>query len=538
MMLAFRAGWEAASLRLLSLLVFVLGMLACASAYAAGETGPLPERKLSALFQEDENAPAEPDGEEAQETEEPEEEAREFGLPGFWGSRETAEAKSKAFLPFYYRYKSPDVSIGHYMLLYGHEFRKEESDTYYFLATLFRYTSYEDGGTQVALPWPVLQFYAGPQGFRGRLFPLLWIDAGEEKSHAVVFPLFWHYVTEKTRTTLLVPVYWDIRTPEYRLWHLWPVYGYSKGKSWSQTLVGFPLFRHTYHWNPEKPRGEQPVDREIDLLWPLVKFRHGPLHSQYHIFPFFYGKLYEHDKEDGKTKLHTRYFVVPPVFWYWSNPKAVYWHVWPVGISGSRDGEEKRYDIAFPLLSIHTFKKANLLEISIPFGLALFKYESGPTYIDIRDEDKIFRITGRTRKIRLFPIFGYQSFESEVMDYFTIALHPVFAYSTVTADEKTSTQFSLVGGLVFRHLSKPDELQWQALLGAAGYKRDKDNNKYFNLLWWSCKWEEEETTLQFEPLFYYTEKKDDYDFRVLTGIFGFGRKEKDSYIRLLWFLKL
>lgn len=516
-------------LQALIVLLFVSGPAAvfAAEASSMSETGQarfLPRLRLSCLFEDNEPETAKLDDAETEEKSK----SYRLGLPGWWGYEKTEQTSSAAFLPFYYRYAGPEVSIRHFWPFYGRKTRKFQYDTHYALWPFLRYTRYESGSTQVDMPWPFLQVYGGSRVFHVHLFPLIWADIGPgDKGSVVLFPVFWHFIAEKSRTTIFLPVYWDIRTPEVELRHVWPLYGYSKAAGWHRQMLGFPLLRYTRRWDPDKPVEDQPADRQIDFLWPFVKLRLGPMHKQFHLFPFYFGKTYYRDKEDGKTKLHERYFWALPFFWYQSNRYATYLQIWPYGISRTRDGDERRIDIAWPLLSIHTIKSTEVLEISIPFLLSIFKYESRPTVVHFKDHST----KGRSVSVRLFPFLSYR--KSPAVRH--LSVNPLFTYNRQLSQEQEAyIRLSVVGGLVFLRQSLRSRLSWQFLVRIATYDRSEDGEKRLRFLWWTCKWGKGKSYYQFQPIFRYTADEDGYDFRLLTGLFGVGREKDKSYTRLFW----
>lgn len=461
-------------------------ILLAAPVSADEESAAVPKLKLPSLLQPEEQ-------EEAQEEQE-QEDSRSFGLPGWWGYEKTQKSTSGAFIPFYYRYKDNEYSISHFWPFYGRKTKKHQYDTHYSLWPFLRHTTYENGTTQVDFPWPFAQIRAGARRFHMHLFPVLSVNILEDnKGSVTLFPFFFHAVGDSGKRTVFFPVYWDMEFPEGKLWHLWPVYGYSKAPGWHRVLLGFPLFRHTRRWDPKTPMRDQPVDRQIDLLWPFIKLRLGPLNKQFHIFPFYYGKTYYRDKEDGKTKLDKRYCYLPPAFWYYSDLDETHFHIWPFGISRTRDGDEKKYQIAFPLLEIHTIKKTKVLEISIPAFLALFKYESRPAVVKFRTHST----RGRSVALRIYPVFSYRS--NPMITH--LSVNPLFTYNRqLSRDEDIYTRLSVVGGIVFLKQRFREKMAWHFLLGTASYKSDVDG----------------------------------YDFRILYGLFGLGRKDKDKYLRLFW----
>lgn len=568
--------------RILGCLALGACLVACAPAFASGSGGPdsfveargprlLPEVKLSALLEdgEPEKVAKGQAGRKAQKSL-----SRSIGLPGWWGYEKTERSSSAAFLPFFYKYKDAQVSILHFWPFYGHKktvvdtwdpilryVKHPPFETHYVLWPFFRHTTYAHGATQVDLPWPLVQLWADKNRFHAHLLPLLWVDIRRDNTGSVVlFPFFWQLAGKESRATVLFPVYWDIKTPEKELWHLWPIYGYSKaveagGVMRHRVMLAFPLLRHTRRWDPQKPKNAQPIDREIDVLWPLIKFRYGPLIEQYHLFPFFFGKMYRRDTEDGKTKLDTRYFIAPPVFWYWSNPRATYFHLWPYGISRTRDNDEKRYDLAWPLLSIHTIKTAGVLEVSVPFYLALFKYESRRTEIDPRKPQNQARFTA----VRLFPVFNYRSGPASIVfgdarlggrgTYWSIfplvrykslessegveisgpAIFPIFNYTSksviVHFSDRSVRGRSIYCQLfpLFAYQSTP-ALFRMVLNPLFSYSRKLSMTRDSEVRLYGAG----------GLLFSYTSDLRGYDFRILTGLFGFGRKHDDSYIRLFW----
>jgi hypothetical protein len=511
-------------------------MLLCAQAFADESQGDtIPNRVprdtiLSSLFQAGEGEQEQ--GEEEKEEKQPESDSHSFGLPGWWGHEKTARSSSSAFLPFYYRYKDPEFSIKHFWPVYGRKTKKYQYDTHYSLWPFLRYTTYESGATQVDFPWPFLQVYGGGKEFRAHLLPILWVNIkGPDEGSVVLFPIFFHHASPQSRTTVLFPIYWDLRVPEGGLWHLWPLYGYSKAPGWHRTLFGFPLLRYTRRWDPDKPVDEQPADRQVDLLWPFIKLRLGPLNKQFHFFPFYYGKTYYRDAEDEKIKLDKRYCYLPPVFWYYCDREEVHFHLWPFGISRTHDGDEKILHIAFPLLWIHTIKSTKVLEISIPAFLALFKYESRPFTVTFEK----YSTKGRDVAVRLYPFFSYRS--NPMLLH--LSVNPIFTYNWQLRTEKDAyTRLSVVGGLIFMRQSFRNKLSWQLLAGLASYNRSEIGDKHLRILYWTYKRKKDKSSYQFEPLFRYAGDKKGYDFRILTGLFGFGRRGEDSYVRLLWFLKL
>jgi hypothetical protein len=514
---------------------FLVALMLCVNAYASGERAPELGIRLSALFQ-----PEEPQGEPAAAEKAAEEKTRKFGLPGWWGYKRTANARSTAFLPFYYGYRDDKVAMQHFWPLYGWKKTTDSTahplnptvryppyDTRYVLWPFFRYTSYADGAKQVDFPWPFNQVYAGPKKFGMHLFPLLWVShAGRSDSSVVFFPLYWHFFREKSRARVIFPVYWDIKVPEGRLWHLWPIYGYSKGKGYSCKLFGFPLLRYIRRWEPDKPPEDQPADRQVDLVWPFVKLRLGPLNKQFHLFPLYYGKTYYHDKEENRTKLFKRYCYLLPLFWYYSDREERHFHLWPFGISRTHDGSLKKIHIAFPLLSIFTRKSDELVEVSFPTFISLFKYQSRAEIVDYKE--KMYMRKGRSVSVRLFPLFSYRK---NSLSYH-LSVNPIFAYnsSSVTG----YSRFTLVGGLLFLHQKMHTRLAWHLLLGLTSYNRMDNGDRSFRMLFWQCKWEKEKTVWQFEPLFHYRSDKKGYDMRFLTGLFGFGKRDNDGYLRLFW----
>lgn len=516
-------------------LAFLAALFLCTEALASGEDAPELGIRLSALFQAEEQ----PDESDSAEKETPDE-ARSFGLPGWWGYERTRSSRRAAFLPFYYSYRDDKVSLQHFWPLYGWKKTEESTqhplspsvtyppyDTRYVLWPFFRYTSYADGAKQVDFPWPFNQVYAGPNRFGMHIFPLLWVShTGRKSSSAVFFPLYWQFLTAKSRARVVFPFYWDVKVPEGRLWHLWPLYGYSKGAGYSCRLLGFPLLRYVRRWDPDRPVEDQPADRQVDFVWPFVKLRSGPLHKQFHLFPFYYGKTYYHDREEDRTKLYKRYCYLLPVFWYYSDRDERHFHLWPFGISRTHDGSLKKIHIAFPLLSIFKRESDELVEVCFPTFISLFKYESRAELVDYKEQ--MYMRKGRSVAVRLFPLFSYRSNSVS----YHLSVNPLFTYNS---DKITGySRFTLVGGLVFLHQKMNTRLAWHLLLGLSSYNRQVNGDKSFRMLWWQCKWENGKTTYQFEPLFHYRSGKKGYDMRFLTGLFGFGRENGDGYMRLFW----
>lgn len=465
-------------------LIFAFLVLLCAPVFAAGELSDARRVGLWTLF--------EPDGEQAQD-EGVKPAPGKFGLPGWWGYEQTRDSYKAAFLPFYYRYEDADVSITHFWPLYGHKSRKGWFDTHYTLWPFFRYTKHEDGATQIDMPWPFVSLYESKERFSLRIFPLLHIDIKEEKEGAiVVFPIFWHVVGEENRGTVFFPFYWDIKTPEQEFWHLWPLSGYWKAPGYRRTMLGFPLFSYTRRWDPQKPIGDQPADRQIDLLWPLIRYRSGPGVKQYGFLPFF---------------------------WYGRNRYATYFHLWPYSISKTHDGDEKKINIAYPLLYIHTKKSIGLTEVAVPAppgGLSIFRYRSVKDQYVLCQLFPLFSYVSdkRTRSVRIsgpaiVSIFNYTSqphiarFADHSVKGRSVScqLFPVFAYHS------SPKNFSITVAPLFSYSRKLDAY--------------------------------ENSEIQFHSLlFSYAAGPKGYDFRILTGLFGFGRRHDNSYIRLLWLLKL
>ncbi len=458
-----------------------------------------------------------------------------FGLPGFWGYQRTKDYSSTSFLPFYYRYKDSETSIEHFWPVYGRKVRKNQFTTHYSLWPFLRHTTYADGATQVDCPWPFVSLYGSKNYFRAHVFPLLWVSLGRGKEgKVVIFPLYWHVVGERSRTTLLLPFYWDIKDEKHEYRHLWPLAGWSSGLAgknnqfrYSQFMLGFPLLRYTRRWDASIPVEEQAADRQVDLLWPLVKMRFGPYARQFRLFPFYWGKTYYKDREDGKTKLETRTFYLLPFFLYHSNRDATYFHLWPYGVDSSRDGDEKRYHFAFPLLAIHKIKPIDYVKVSVPFWLALFSYESKAQTVHFKDQST----RGRSLSIRLYPLFSYRSSPDKKQ----LSINPLFTYTReVKPSRDVYTRLSVVGGLAFLRQSLRSKLSWQVMFRVATYDRNEAGDKRFRLLWWTCEWERKKSYYQFEPVFRYSSGEEGYDFRVLTGLFGFGRRKDNKYLRLFW----
>jgi hypothetical protein len=181
------------------------------------------------------------------------------------------------------------------------------------------------------------------------------------------------------------------------------------------------------------------------------------------------------------------------IFWYYSDRDETHFHLWPYGISRTRDGKEKRLQLAFPLLEIHTIKETKVLEIAIPSFLALFKYESRPAIVEFRTHTT----KGRSVSLRLYPFFSYRSNPMS----FHLSVNPIFTYNRqLSKDEDPYTRLSVVGGIVFLKQKFRSRMAWHFLLGTASYSSDVDG----------------------------------HDFRILYGLFGLGRKDKDKYLRLFW----
>ncbi len=342
--------------------------------------------------------------------------------------------------------------------------------------------AYEGDGRRTDVLWPLSSFYSGEDSGGSRadlLFPIVhWSRDGDTVRYALrplfdvetdetaddvdlLWPLFkWRAEAEETRLSLLYvfPLYdHEVRADYDRLsagivYHrktspgdsylwLWPLFGHSDEGGRTKTWVLPPLFGH----GRSADGGRQWV--ETDLLWPLFHYEReddtvslrafpllwqtvGPDATDRVLFPFWwqfddadssfrlllpvYGRQTE--GEDfartffgGPLFIHTRdgdertYDLLWPLFGYRTDGEATSLRAFPV-LFTHRSPEES-YTYLWPLFGYEEDRAAGGWEVSTltPF----FRYASGPGSTEVGFPWPVFTWEGfaEGHDFHLFPFF-------------------------------------------------------------------------------------------------------------------------------------
>jgi hypothetical protein len=255
------------------------------------------------------------------------------------------------------------------------------------------------------------------------------------------------------------------------------------------------------------------------------------------LFPIYYGRDYSLTEGGKRGECVSRYFHILPIFWYYDYPDRKLFHLWPYGYLKSKDGKESHSYLAFPIVHIHRYEPQGLLQVSIPAGLALFKYES----INARVETVEGALTGKQREVRLFPLLKLLTRPGK----FELVTLPV-TYRDVIDDRREKHSYANVLLYSFYGEWHKEYSQWRLFYALSHYERSDEGSKLhlldltflFDWQFFSYVSKKEEGRVELSPLFKYKSRGDDYEFNTALGLFGWGRRESDNYVRLLWFLKL
>jgi len=498
--------------------------------------------------------------------------------------------RTTVLAPFVWTDCGKDFSTYLFYPFFGYS-ESPQREKYYFAFPFFSYTHYESGRKVLDAPLPLVKYSSGPEGCWFHIFPFLWYDAYPD-SHGtfILFPVFWDFSSKETHFTTLFPLYWDsasgdssffmlfpfyahgregeftsrtvifpfywnFSSPDSSLFMILPFYGYYKSQDTSRVMLGFPLFSYTDRRLPEH-RELGFCDWQLDLAWPVFMVRNAPDLFHFRLFPFYYGKNYDLTESGTRAKAVSDYFyIVPllwwgsagtdesvsrrlyliPFLWFYDTPEKKLFHLWPLfGQLKFKDRNESEYYLAYPLVSIHTNEKQGLFEVDIPAGLALFKYETiNATVLPLQ-------LTGKQREIRLFPVFSLSTRPGK----FQFLSLPVSYREQIDASREKYSYLNVLLWSFFGEWSK-DESYWRLFYALAHYERSKEGTAFyifdmeplFDWQWFSYENKKEEGKLELTPLFKYKSEKDDYEFNTIFGLFGWGRKKGDTYLKLFWFLK-
>jgi hypothetical protein len=456
-----------------------------------------------------------------------------WAIPLYYFKR--SPERKTVLAPFIYTDSGKDFSTWLFYPFFGHS-KWREGEKYYFGFPFFSYAHYKSGRQVIDAPFPLIKYSSGPDGSWFHLFPFIWYDADPAGDGVlVVFPTLWARSAADSHLTLLFPVYWDYASGDSSFFMVLPFYGYSEAQDYRSDMVGFPLFSYATRRIPDY-RELGYCDRQVDLVWPIFMLRTAPHVFHFRLFPIYYGKDYNLTESAARGEATSTYFYIFPIFWYHDYPDSQLFHLWPYGYLKSKDGKESHYYLAFPLVHVHRYEPQGLLEVSIPLGLPLFKYESINATVDTLEG----KLTGKQRNVWLFPIF-YLLTRPGTFEFVSLPL----TYREQI--DYTGEKYSYTNILFWSFSGKwyKDESDWRLFYALLHYEGSKDSAGFYVLdLTFLLDWQlfsyvskKEEERLELSPIFKYRSEKGDYEFDTLLGLFGWGRKKGDTYLKLLWFLK-
>jgi hypothetical protein len=444
--------------------------------------------------------------------------------------------RTTVFAPFVWADSGKDFSTWLFYPFFGHSEWKD-GEKYYLAFPFFSYAHYKSGKEVVDAPLPLLRHSNGPEGAWFHLFPFIWYDVRPDGNGVrILFPIFYDVSDASTHFTLLFPLYWDYASDGSSFFMLLPFYGHSEAEDYRSVMLGPPLFSYTARRLPQQ-RELGYCDKQIDLAWPVLMVRNTPNLFHFRLFPIYYGRDYSLTEGSKREETISSYFHIVPIFWYYDYPDSKLFHLWPYGYLKSKDGKESHHYLAFPLVHIHIYEPQGRFEVNIPAALALFKYES----INASVETAEGKLTGTQREIRLFPVFKLLTRPGK----FELVSLPVTYREQIDVRRE---KYSYVNVLLWSFFGEwyKDDSEWRLFYALSHYEGSKEGSEFHLLdLTFLFEWQlfsyvskKEEGRLELSPLFKYKSRRDDYEFNTIFGLFGWGRKEGDNYLRLFWLLKL
>ena len=438
-------------------------------------------------------------------------------LPWAYWSRGPTEAHSaEVAFPLFWRLRSPERRT----LVIGNVYTSRgETSSHHGVAPLIFWGNTENWSYQVGFPLYFRMRHQDGHGFtlatlwfdhrmegdryRRGIFPLVWIGERQGRGYALGLPLVYHFWrrAEGSSTTVVPPVYWEQFADGYGF-GLAPVLFYRQRANRSRLTV-FPLFHYStrednrlfissvawyrrnaesrmggvllYHWSrrehstfdgfiPFYLRGTNTrLGSSWQYIFPTIFTSRSPVSRRSVFFPIVWDFENRHRSRTTAVLplyLHHRNFAtnsattwVLPTIQYSTRPDGWAFNLHPILYLST--GENRSHSVVFPVW--WRFQRPDLTT-TIGF----------PLWFDFQRPNRRFSV--------FFPFVWRQRTEHRT---WTAVLNAVY-----TSGERSGIPFWSFNFFPFFRIARPSpqDIEWQILLGLAGYGRRGDR-RWVDVFW-------------------------------------------------------
>ncbi len=359
----------------------------------------------------------------------------------------------------------------------------------------------------------------GPREEGVTLFPFIFYKKSEEekKGYFALFPfygtlrdkfgrdeirfyLFPLYSTARRKDVISRNYFWPFvsvsRGEKQRSFRVWPFYGFSeKQGSYSKRFILWPFIM----WQRTGLDSENP--KELFTVLPFYARMVSKEREYTSILWPFFSHVVDRKREYSQWNLPF------PIFSYASGIGRQTFRLWPLF---GRDQRPGRYSF-FLLWPVYIYTESEDREVSSIRHRFLFVL-----YSDLKQERRRDGLS--RRRLDMWPLFTYRREEDGSRSF-----------------QLLSILAPLLPGL------KGIERNLSPLWALYRYRQDAEGNVTHSLLWHLIYRERGAGYSRWEilgPLLTLETKEKESSFSILKGLFGFGRKEGRSYLRLFYYFKL
>jgi hypothetical protein len=351
----------------------------------------------------------------------------------------------------------------------------------------------------------------------------------EEKRDSMLFPLYISGQSEKYGPyTSVFPLYGDIYERFWRdeyHYFLFPLYGRTVKKDTSSTNYLYPFFNTV---SGERESGFQ--------FWPLYgqASKAGVYDKRFVLWPFFISEHLAQDSDNPVTNLS-----LLPLFASSQSPQrsAVY-APWPFcGVVRDTSGQVIERDFLWPFW-LTAKGKESYTDRYIPFYSSSRSKDVSSTWVmwPLYRHETIASATFKQDKTSLLYFLFSRSDEFWPQlgrDRARGAFWPLYAWKRDEDGIRTLTMPALVEPIIW---NDGVERNWAPLWRLFIFTWDDKGNGATSLLW-NLYWREkrgEESAGELSPLFSWRSAGGDSEFRILKGLFGYGKDKDRTTLRILW----
>jgi hypothetical protein len=442
------------------------------------------------------------------------EEATTVAAPLLFARRRSGDSSWWVSAPFAFSSESPETSRL-WTIPYAYT-RDAEETRHDVLFPLFTRAASHDGTRSETTFRPLFWYDRNPERTWSLTVPLYYYESGAERSR--LYTLLYQRDSTPTRTwSLSAPFFYRYSSEdESRFWTI--PYAYTRDAERTRHDLLFPLFtRSDSHDGTRSETSFRPLfwhDRSPERTWslavPFYYYESSEAHSR------FYTLLYQRDATPERSES----LSIPFFYTYSSEEES---RVWTIPYAYTRDAEETRHDVLFPLFtraashdgerSLTAFRPLFWHERSPErtwsLGVPFYYYESSAK--QGRLYTPLFQIDQTPERTAAFSLpFFYRYTSEEESRFWTLpyaytrdaeetrhdVLFPLFTRSDSHDGESSHTAFRPL----FWHDRSPHRT-WSLGVPFYYYESSKNESRFYTLLYQRNRNRERTWSLSF-PFFY------------------------------------